>query len=158
MGQQFPNHPERVSNMYKTTRSTPTLATLGAGAVVSLVLLFPAAAAEGDGPPPGVDVGAAKHGGIEAPSLTPAPSGVDVGAAKHGGIEAPSRVDVGRMLNDIETGATTETSTSPAPAAADASSLEYDQIALGALGGLALAGISVVVLRHRGGQHTPRLT
>jgi len=151
--------------MYKTTRTTGTFATLGAGAAVSLVLCFPANATEGEATPAGVDVGAAKHGGIEAPSQTVAPSGVDVGAAKHGGIEAPSgtgapsEVDVGRMLNDIDTTTMRPEQAPPSslPAATGNESLDYDQIVLGALGGATLAGLSVLVLRRRGGQHSPRL-
>ena len=150
--------------MYRSTRITRTLATVGGGAVVSLVLCFPAGAADDDGAPVGVDVGAAKHGGIEAPSAAPSP--VDVGAAKHGGIDSPSqtvaptKVDVGRMLNDIDSTTTRpeKAQSSTIPAATGDDSLEYDQIVLGALGGATLAGVSVFALRRRGAHHSPMLT
>jgi len=142
--------------MYQSTRTTRTLATLGGGAVLSLVLCLPAGAADGDGAP--VDVGAAKHGGMEAPSDAPSP--VDVGAAKHGGVEAPPRVDVGRMLNDIDTptGRPEQAQASSIPAAAGDSPVAYDQIVLGALAGATLAGVSVLVVRRRGEHHSPGLT
>jgi len=146
--------------MYRTTRTTRTLATLGSGAVVSLVLCLPAGAADGGGPPVGVDVGAAKHGGIEAPSRTEASPPVDVGAAKHGGIEAPAKKEVERMLNEIDgtTGAPERDQSSSIGGATREGGLEYDQIVLAALGGVALTGVAVLVLRRRGEHHAPGLT
>ena len=139
--------PRKVNDMYKSTRTTRTLATLGAGAVVSLALCFPAGAADGDGPPPGVDVGRMLND-IDTPP----------GAADGGG--PPPGVDVGRMLNDIDTppGRPEQTQSSSTPPATGDDPLEYDQVVLGALGGVTLVGLSFLAIQRRRGHDSPRLT
>lgn len=78
---------------------------------------------------------------------------VDIGYAKHG-VEAPEPADIGRLLNDIDTpvGPAEQApapSEAPATVLVDDDSLEVLQVALGALGGVALVAIGIVVSRGR---------
>jgi hypothetical protein len=84
---------------------------------------------------------------------------VDVGAAKHGNVEAPA-VDAGRLRNDIDTPLSPSAAT---PAPVDPPSivvvddgLEYVQIGLGALAGAAFTAAGIAALGSRRRQGAPR--
>jgi hypothetical protein len=93
-------------------------------------------------------------GGLTAaPAVAADP--VDVGAAKHGNVDAPP-VDMGQLRNDIDTPLIPAADT-PAPADSasivlvDDDALEYAQITVAALAGAALtaAGFGAIAARRR---------
>jgi hypothetical protein len=124
--------------MYDKTRITRIAATLSGAGVACLALAAPAAGADG------------AHGGDT----------VDVGYAKHCGVDDRPD-DLGRLLNDIDTPLSPATDTStptsgPIEVPVDDGSLELFQVALGALAGASLVGAGAAVRNGRLRMHAPR--
>jgi hypothetical protein len=85
---------------------------------------------------------------------------VDVGYAKHSGVDDRPD-DLGRLLNDIDTPLSPATDTStptsgPIEVPVDDGSLELFQVALGALAGASLVGAGAAVRNGRLRMHAPR--